>query len=150
MTRTRIAAAALGLALAGVAGCGEDEARDRFREDYNAAVDRLSKIDSDIRETTGGAAGQSNAEIAREFGRIADTAQQTRTDLSKLDPPEDARDEFDDLLAALRGGVEDLRAVAGAARSNDPQAAREAVEDLSRSGEEISEAENELKDAVDE
>jgi hypothetical protein len=131
-----------------VAACGEDDAN-QFREDYNAAVDKLSKINNDIGAATGGASGQTNKEIAAEFEQIADTAEQTRTDLAELTPPEDAQDEFDALLAALEDGVDDLRAVAKAATSNDPEAAAQAVQDLSESGAEITEAENALKTAVD-
>ena len=149
MARTRIAALGLALVLS-VSGCGgEDDDADQFRDDYNAAVERLSKINSDIGEATGEAAGQSNREIAGEFDRIADTAAKTRSDLSGLEPPEDAEDEFDELLTALEKGVSDLRAVAKAARADNPQAAGEAVQSLSESGEQITEAENALKRAVD-
>jgi hypothetical protein len=149
MSRTRFGALVLALLLS-VSGCGdEDDGADRFRQDYNAAVEPLSKINSDIGDATGGAAGQSNRAIAGEFDRIADTAAKTRSALSGLEPPEDAKDEFDELLAALEKGVSDLRAVAKAARADNPQAANEAVESLSESGEEISEAENALKRAVD-
>jgi hypothetical protein len=150
MNGTRIAAvclAALILALP-AAGCGGDDA-DQFREDYNAAVDKLSKINNDIGSAAGGAAGESNTAIAKEFDKIADTAEQTRSDLADLDPPEDAKDEFDKLLSALEKGVDDLRAVASAAKSNSPEEANQAVQDLARTGEEITEAENALKQAVD-
>ena len=53
------------------------------------------------------------------------------------------------MLAALKTGVADLRAVADAATSNDPAAATKAVADLSESGAEITKAEDALKDAVD-
>ena len=106
-TTRRAALCALILAFAlPVAACGEDDAN-QFREDYNAAVDRLSKINNDIGAATGGASGQTNKEIAAEFEQIADTAEQTRTDLSELTPPEDAQDEFDRLLGrppGRRGG----------------------------------------------
>jgi hypothetical protein len=147
--RTRsFAALALGAALAiGPAACGDGDDADQFREDYNAAVERLSEINSDIGEA--GQGRQSNSEIGREFSRIADTAHQTRSELADLDPPEDARDEFDALLAALKDGVDDLRGVAKAARDNNPQAAQQAVQDLRESGEEITSAEDALKRAVD-
>jgi hypothetical protein len=150
MKRTRIAtvAALAILVVAPAAGCGSDNS-DQFREDYNAAVDKLSKINTDIGSAAGGAGEQSNAAIAKEFNRIADTAEQTRSDLADLDPPEDAAEEFDKLLAALEEGVGDLRAVATAAKSNDPQKANQAVEDLAKSGREITAAESELKEAVD-
>jgi ABC-type transporter Mla subunit MlaD len=144
---TAVGLAALAVALP-AAGCGGDDS-DQFREDYNAAVERLSKINSDIGSAAGGAAGQSNDAIAREFDKIADTAEQTRSDLAELDPPDDAKEEFDTLLASLEQGVDDLRAVASAAKSDNPAKANEAVRDLARTGQEITEAENALKKAVD-
>jgi hypothetical protein len=146
--RCKVVFAVLALALAG-AGCGGDDDSEQFREDYNAAVDRLSKINTDIGQAAGGAAGQSNRAIAEEFEGIADTAEQTRSDLAELEPPGDATDEFDRLLAALAEGVDDLKAVARAARQGDPQEASDAVRSLSRSGQEITQAENALKQAVD-
>jgi uncharacterized phage infection (PIP) family protein YhgE len=128
--------------------CGGDDS-DQFREDYNAAVDKLSKINTDIGTAAGGATDQSNKAIAKEFNQIADTAEQTRSRLSDLDPPEDAKDEFDKLLSSLETGVEDLRAVAKAARANSPQEANQAVKKLAQTGQEITEAENALKAAVD-
>jgi hypothetical protein len=131
------------------AACGGDDS-DQFREDYNAAVDRLSKINTDIGTAAGGARDQSNKAIAKEFNQIADTAEQTRSRLSDLDPPEDAKDEFDKLLSALGTGVEDLRSVAKAARANSPQEANQAVKKLAQTGQKITEAETALKAAVDE
>jgi methyl-accepting chemotaxis protein len=150
MTGTRIAVLALSVVLLVASGCGDDDDEaDKFREDYNAAVDRLAKINSEISSAAGGAAEQSNQEIADEFGRIAETAEQTRTNLSELQPPEDARDEFEELLGALREGVSNMRAVSDAADNDNPEAAREAAEELARSGEEINAAEEDLKDAVE-
>jgi hypothetical protein len=150
MTGTRIAPLALCLVLiAFLGGCGDDEETDQFREDYNAAVERLSEIDTEINSAASGAAEQSNQEIAEEFGSIAQTAERTRTDLAALEPPDDAQDEFDTLLAALQDGVSNLRAVANAAKQDDPEAAREAARELAQSGEEINAAEEALKDAVD-
>jgi len=150
MTRIRVAAVAmLTLALAvPAAGCGGDDDTDQFREDYNAAVDRLSKVNTDIGQATG-ASGQSNSVIAKQFQRIADTAEETRNKLAKLDPPEDAKEEFDSLLSALDKGIDDLEAVSKAAKKSDPAAAAQAVQSLSKSGQEITAAENALKQAVD-
>ena len=150
MNRTRTAAAAaLTLAFAVPAvGCGEDDSA-QFRDDYNRAVQRLTQINNDIGEAAGESSGQSNREIARRFERIADSAEQTRTDLAELAPPEDARDEFDKLLSALETGVEDLRALAEAAIAGRPQAVSKAVEALSESGQEITAAEDALTEAVD-
>jgi methyl-accepting chemotaxis protein len=149
MIGTRVAALALALALAaGGCGGGDDEAGE-FRDGYNAAVERLNEVNSGVQQSGQNLAGKSGAEISREFGRIADIAAQTRDRLEDLDPPEDAADEFEELLAAVDQGVEDIRSAAEAARREDPERFAEAAEALTESGEEINEAEKALKDAVD-
>jgi hypothetical protein len=148
LIRSVTAAALILLAVLPATGCGGDNS-DQFREDYNAAVNKLSKINTDIGSATGGGADQSNAAIAKEFNQIADTAKQTRSDLIGLEPPEGAEEEFDELLSSLEKGVGDLRAVARAAKSNSPQRYNRAVEALAESGREITAAEIALKKAVD-
>jgi hypothetical protein len=149
MTRPRAALLLLLAALVG-AGCGgEDETADRFKDGYNAAIERLNDVNANIQESGEQLAAQSGSEIGKEFDRIAATAAQTRAELADLRPPEDARDEFDELLGAIRGGVSNIRAVADAARAGNQEQFQEATEALAESGEEISEAERRLKDAVD-
>ncbi len=146
---TSIAAVTCALALAlPIAGCGGDDSN-QFREDYNAAVNKLTKINSEIGTATSGGAGQSNAAIAKELDGIADAADKARADIAGLEPPEDAKKEFDTLLAALETGVGDLRTMAQAAKSNDPEKAQSAAQELVQSGQEITAAENALKTAVD-
>lgn len=131
-------------------GCGgEDESADRFRDGYNAAIERLNEVNTNLEESGEDLTSQPGGKIAREFDRIADTAAQTRAELADLAPPEEARDEFDDLLAAIQEGVTDIRAVGDAAREGSQERFREATEALSESGEEISRADSELKDAVE-
>jgi hypothetical protein len=149
MTRFRAGLFVL-LAALGGAGCGgEDETADRFRDGYNAAIEGLNEVNSNIQESGEELESRPGAEIAREFDRMAGAAARTRTNLSELDPPEEAADEFDALLGAIEGGVEDIRAVASAARSENQDRFAEATEALSESAEEISRAEVELKDAVE-
>jgi hypothetical protein len=146
---TSIAASICALALVlPVAGCGGDDSN-QFREDYNAAVNKLTKINSEIGTATSGGGGQSNAAIAKELDGIADAADKARADIADLEPPEDAKKEFDTLLAALDTGVEDLRTMADAAKSNDPAKAQAAAQELVQSGQKITTAENALKTAVD-
>ncbi len=121
MTRTRNAALAtliLVPALA-VAGCGESEDND-FREGYNAAVKPLSELGSGIGSSIGGAEGKSNAAIEKEFQNLADKAQETHDNLAELDPPDDAKEEFDTLLAALRRGHRRPEAGGGRRRGQRP------------------------------
>jgi len=150
MLRTLRAALAALMIVASFAlvACGESE-DNQFKEDYNEAVKPLSELNSDIGNSIGTAAGKSNSELANEFNKLADKAQQTRDNLSELDPPDDAKDEFDKLLSSLQDGTDDLKAVATAAREGDPQAAAKASQDLVQSGTEIQKAETALQQAVD-
>ena len=126
MIRTRIAAfAALAALSFGAIACGGDDA-DAFKEEYNAAVKPLSEANSDVSGAISGEKDQSNAVIAKDFQGLAQRTQQTRDNLAALDPPEDAKDAYDDLLSALKKGTSDLRAVAEAAKDSDPVAARTA------------------------
>ena len=131
-----------------VAACGESE-ENSFKEDYNQAVKPLSELNSDIGNSIGGAGDKSNEAISQEFDKLAAKAEETRANLSELDPPEDAKDEFDKLLAALEDGTDDLKAVAEAAKDGDPAAAAQASQDLVKSGTEIQNAETALQKAVD-
>jgi hypothetical protein len=149
MTRPHAAVFLLLAALAGLACGEEDETADRFREGYNAAIERLNEVNANLEESGDGPTTESGGEIGREFDRIADAAAQTRSDLAELEPPEDARDEFDELLAAIREGVRSFRTAADAARERDLDGFRTAQEELSEDAEEISRADEELKDAME-
>ena len=149
MTRARAAIFLLIAALA-ASGCGgDDDTADQFRDGYNAAIQRLNAVNSDIQESGEELARKPGPQIAKEFDRIAETAAQTRADLAELEAPEGAGDEFDALLGAIEDGVANIRAVADAARKENQQQFQNATEALSESGEEISAAEAELKDAVE-
>jgi hypothetical protein len=150
MTWTRLAASVVLLCAVSlpVSACGESEETE-FKEDYNAAVKPLSELNSDIGSSIDGASGRSNDAIAREFDQLADKTQQTRDNLADLEPPEGARESFDQLLSSLGQGTDDLRAVAQAAKEGDPAAARQASKALVSSGKAIQKAETELQEAVD-
>jgi hypothetical protein len=150
MTRTRLGAlAALAVAFSlSISACGESD-DNSFKEDYNAAVKPLTELNSNLDDSLGDSAGKSNDAIAKEFEQLADKAAQTRANLAELDPPEDAKQEFDRLLAALRDGTNDLGAVADAAKGDNPTDAARAAQELVKSGTKIQEAETALQDAVD-
>jgi hypothetical protein len=138
--------AAMALALAGSA-CGDDS-DDAFKERYNSAVRPLSSLGDDVVASLGGAEGQSDREISRQFDELADRFARTRRNLSGLDPPEDTKEEFDELLRALKQTVADLRAVASAAREGDPAEAQEATEALVETGQQVRRAEDAFRDSV--
>jgi hypothetical protein len=134
--------------LFGAVACGDDDA-DAFKEDYNAAVRPLSEANSEVTGAIQGETDQSNAAIAKQFQGLAQKTRRTRDNLRELEPPEDAKEAYDELLAALENGTDDLRAVAEAAKDADPAAAREARDSLEESAQDIKQAESRLQDAVD-
>jgi hypothetical protein len=123
------------LVLLVVAGCGGGN--DSFTEDYNKAVEPLAELQTGV--------GSS----AAEFDRLADKTRQTHQNLADLDPPDDARDEMDKLLAGLDGVTEDLSAVADAVRAKDPEQQAEAAKQLVESSAEAQQAETALQQAVE-
>jgi hypothetical protein len=132
----------------GAVACGDDSS-DEFKDQYNQAVRPLSSLGDDIGESLSGAEGQSNQALATQFDKLADRADQTRKNLAELEPPEDATDQFDELLASLKRATADLRAVGESAREGDPAEAAEATQDLVESGQRVQQAETAFKNAVE-
>jgi hypothetical protein len=149
MTSVRAVAFLLLASLAGLGCGGEEGASDQFRDGYNAAIERLNEVSTNLEESGEEPTTKPGSEVAREFESIADAAAQTRAGLAELEPPRGARDELDTLLAAIRDGVRNFRAAADAARAEDQERFAEAQEKLSESSDEISRADEELKDAVE-
>jgi hypothetical protein len=129
--RAALLSAALALALM-AAGCGDES--NAFKEDYNRAIRPLT-------ERAGGA-GES------QFARLAARAERTARNLRRLEPPEDADKEFDELLAALDTAAADLRALARSVEERDPGTRREAIRELEDTVAKIQEAESAFQDAV--
>jgi hypothetical protein len=131
----KLTSAAVLLVLLLPAGCGGDDSS--FTEDYNKAVEPLSQF------------GQGMGDQPRQFARLARRTKEIRNNLAKLDPPNDAKDEFDALLARLDDVIADLDDVAKTARSHDFVKQRQAAEDLVKSSTAVERAETALKQAVD-
>jgi glycerol-3-phosphate dehydrogenase len=146
VTRAVVPLAVLALTVGG-AGCGDDS--EEFKEDYNRVVRPLSALGDEVAASLAGAEGESDRAIARQFDKLADRSERARRQLERLDPPEDAQEQFDELLARLKQGIVDLRAVARAAREGDPAEAEEATEALVETGERLRQAEDEFREAVE-
>jgi hypothetical protein len=131
----QLRSAALPLVLLAVGGCGADESS--FSQDYNRAVRPLSRL------------GEHIGTKPSSFDRLARRTHETRTNLSKLDPPDRAQDEMKALLARLDAVTADLRGVAKAARGHDVVHQRKAAKALVRSSNEVEQAETRLKRAVE-
>jgi uncharacterized phage infection (PIP) family protein YhgE len=124
------------LVLLAVAGCG-GESGDAFTEDYNKAVKPLSELKTNMGTN------------AAQFDKLAERTGETRDNLADLDPPDDAQDEMDKLLAGLDRVTDDLSGVADAARSKDPVEQQNAAKRLVKSSAQIQQAETALQQAVE-
>jgi prophage DNA circulation protein len=131
----KLTSSAVLLVLLALAGCGGSDSG--FTDDYNQAVKPLSELE------------QGKGTQPREFDQLAERTRDTRENLSKLDPPDGAKDEFRALLVELDNVTKDLRAVASAARDKDVVAQREAAQALVKSSTDVQQAESELKQAVE-
>jgi hypothetical protein len=134
--------------LFGAVACGQD-ANDEFKDRYNEAVRPLSQLGDDVVASLSGAGGRSDRELARQLDRYAGNAERVRRNLSKLEPPEGTTDQFNDLLAALKQSVADLRQVGASAKEGDPAEAEQATQDLVESGQRLQRAESEFRNAVE-
>jgi methionine synthase II (cobalamin-independent) len=124
------------LVLLAVAGCGSGS-DDSFTEDYNKAVRPLSELQT------------STGTDAAQFDKLAQRTGETRDNLADLDPPEDAQDEMDKMLAGLERVTQDLTEVADAVRSKDPVKQQAAAKQLVKSSAEVQQAETALQQAVE-
>jgi uncharacterized lipoprotein YehR (DUF1307 family) len=124
------------LVLLAVAGCGGGS-DDSFTKDYNKAVQPLSDLQTNMGTN------------AAQFDKLADRTGETRDNLADLDPPSDAQDEMDKLLASMDGVTQDLSGVADAIRSKDPVKQQNAAKQLVKSSAEVEQAETALKQAVE-
>ncbi len=131
----KLTSSAMVLVLLAVAGCGGGDGS--FSRDYNRAVRPLREL------------GSGMGTQPRAFVRLADTTEQTRANLAKLDAPDKAQDEFDALLAHLDVVTMDLRDVATAERSRDVVKQRQAARALLRSSTAVERAETKLKQALE-
>jgi hypothetical protein len=147
MTRLTTCLLTAVFALAGLAGCGDDDSADTagFSEGYNTAIQRLARVNEDL---AGLRDSRSTRAIAHEFQDFGAALQRTRADLSRLAPPAAAEEEFDDVLTALEDGVRASRRAAHAARAIRPAGQRRAVQDLQRAAEALAAAEDALRRAV--
>ena len=132
----------------GAVACGQDSS-DEFKDQYNEAVRPLSQLGDDVVASLSGAGERSDRELARQLDRYADNAERVRRNLSELDPPEDTTDQFNDLLAALKQSVADLRQVGASAKEGDPAEAERATQDLVASGQRLQRAESAFRNAVE-
>jgi len=139
----RVLLPALAVAALAAAGCGGGD--DSFVEDYNAAVAPLQRLSSDL---AGGAALGSGAGAQRKLVAMADGFEAVEGRLRLLEPPGDARDELEGMIAALDASGERVRAMADAAETGDLGRLAAETQAFSTQGADLVRAESALRTAI--
>ena len=129
--------------------CGGDSEPDNFSSGYNAAIERLDQASQRIIALAPAGKTRSSRAIARQLDSFADVLQGTRKELSRLEPPQRATKEFDQLVAALDDSVAAGRKAADAARAIEPGRQRRALRELRDAAVEIAHAQDALGRAVE-
>jgi hypothetical protein len=136
------------IALTAAAGCGGDDSND-FRKGYNDVVKEFRTLPDDVNTSVSTASGKPARTLANRFADLAGRTDQEVAKLRKLDPPKDAKDEYDAFVASLDTIADDLRGISKAARARDPSGARAETRSLLRDAQKTSKAETALRKAVD-
>lgn len=118
---------------AGGLGAGllaKDDQTDAFGDDFRAASARVVALGEDVREAVFGAAGKTDAQLARDFQRLAAQTRTAEDDVGRLRPPASMRPRVASFRAALRRLGDDLERIARASRRHDPEGANRATGEL--------------------
>ena len=137
--RALLPLAALTLALGACGGENND-----FIEGYNAAVAPMQELMTDLGSGTGG-----DAKAGEQLDAVADGFDEMRADLDALEPPEDATDELDRMLAALDKGADQVREMGAAVEAQDNEQLQQISTEFSATGTELVTVEEELRKAVE-
>lgn len=142
-----LVAACLALAPIGLA-CGGDSEPDHFSSGYNAAIERLDRASQQVIALAPARKARSSRAIARQLDRFADVLDGTRRELSRLQPPDRAKKQFNELVAALDKSVAAGHKAAAAARAIEPVRQRRALRQLRDAAVEVAHAQDALGRAV--
>jgi hypothetical protein len=128
--------------------CGGNSEPDHFSSGYNTAIKRLDRASQKVIALAPARKTGSSRAIARQLDRFADVLAGTRRELGRLQPPNRATKQFDELMAALQKSVTAGRGAATAAREIEPAAQRAALRELRDAALEIARAQDALARAV--
>jgi hypothetical protein len=149
MKREAWAGALLCAIAVGAAGCGGDDNSNDFRKSYNAIVKQYTSLPVEIGSAVRGASAKSDKELEKQFDGLASRLSEEVAKLRKLDPPDDAKNEYDAFVAGLAKVDDDLRAISDAAKVHSSSRAEKGARALVRHSKDVSKDEDTLKKAVD-
>jgi hypothetical protein len=142
-TRRLLVVPALAVAL-GAAACGSS-ADDDFVDRYNAATAPLNRLTTDLAAAPAGGGTQA---AERKLVRMADGLEDVKTRLDALEPPSDARQEYDRMLRALDGNAAQTREMAEAVAAQDLKRLADESQAFAEVSAELVDAESALRAAV--
>jgi hypothetical protein len=149
MMREAWAVALLCAVAVGPAGCSGGEDSNDFRKSYNQIAREYSSLPVEVGSAVRGASAKSDKELEKLFADLADRLSDQVAKLKKLDPPDDAQDEYDAFVARLGKVDDDLRAISAAAKAHSAKRAEKGARALVSDSRDVTKAEDALKKAVD-
>jgi hypothetical protein len=129
---------------AAVAACGGSDDAD-FVDGYNKAVAPLNTMMSELGTTS----PSDPSAASKSLNQVANGLDEVRTNLAALEPPADAAEEFDQMLGALDKGTDQVRDMAGAAKSGNIEKLTKATADFSATGTDLVTIEQQLRTLVE-
>jgi hypothetical protein len=132
-----------------VAGCGGGDGQD-FVKDYNEAVAPLQQLTTTLQAgTSANLTDEKSVNRAeRDLRKVADEFDAVGGRLRALDAPSGAQDELDSFLASLEENSGQIRQIARAVNSRDPEKLTSAAAEFATQGAKLVEAETALRNAV--
>jgi hypothetical protein len=136
--------ALLALAPVTVVGCGGEDDKDNFAEEYKPLNQQLLGVGRDLGTALQNARGKSNKQLSEQFAALALRLGDVNKKIRGLDPPDDLKKDADELTKQIDAAVENLREISGAAGNNDPQGAAAATVELGTTSQDLNRAQNKL------
>lgn len=116
--------------LVACSGGDSKKSDDAFKTDAKAATAQTTQLGADLAAAVQSAGSTSDAKLAKTFEALTTRGRALVARLKALKPPNSARQEVDDLIAALTTGAKDLDAIATAVRASDAKAATAATRQI--------------------
>ncbi|MFN2616741.1 MAG: hypothetical protein ABR581_06395 [Thermoleophilaceae bacterium] len=117
------------LAIAPVA-CGGGDKGQSYKKDFQPLNRDLAQLTRGIGRSFQTRQGESDAEIGRSFGRLADRLSKIEGDVKDLDPPKKLAAGHDSLVRAIAAVEHAMRGIEAAVRNKNVNSARQPLIDL--------------------
>ena len=147
-TRRFLLTGAVCAALVG-AGCGEDET-EKYRDDFNEAAETF---ESELKEASATMRAAGQAKSREQYGQGVEQLQSAGGDfqekLEDLDPPDEAKDEQDDLDEAIDEFSDSVGSINAAVQADDEDAIRAQASVVQENGKAVDDAIKDVREAVE-